>query len=154
MRFFQLLADRDGDEVGVGEVAVVGRLFLAPLAEGDAALGVPAAGFFGDVAQLVARALPLVELAFGLVLDGRVDAAEAVEVFDFDDGRGDGAAVVGLDVQVDVGVAAEAAFLHVAVGDFEVGEQEFQLIEVGVSLGPGAEVGLARRFRAAGCRPG
>ena len=51
------------------------------------------------------------------------------------------------DVQVDVGVAAQAPLLHVAVGDFEVGEQQLQLVEVGVRLGPRAEVGLGDDFQ-------
>ena len=32
-----------------------------------------------------------------------------------------------VDVQVDVGVDPQAAFLHVAVGDAEVGQQQLQL---------------------------
>ena len=51
------------------------------------------------------------------------------------------------DVQIDVGVAAQAPFLHVAVGDFEVGEQQFQLVEIGVCLGPRTQVGLGDDFQ-------
>ena len=39
------------------------------------------------------------------------------------------------DVQVDVGIDAQAAFLHVAVGDAQVGEQQLQLGEIRLGLG-------------------
>ena len=51
------------------------------------------------------------------------------------------------DVQIDVGVAAQAALLHVAVGDSEIGEQQFQLVEIGVGLGPRAQIGLGDDFQ-------
>ena len=43
----------------------------------------------------------------------------------------------------DVGVAAEAAFLHVAVADLEVPQERAQLAQVGAGLGRGAHVRLA-----------
>ena len=39
-----------------------------------------------------------------------------------------------IDVQVDVGVDPQAAFLHVAIGDAQVGEQQLQLAEIGLGL--------------------
>ena len=43
----------------------------------------------------------------------------------------------------DVGVAAEAALLHVAVADLEVLEDRAQRAQVGAGLGGAAHVGLA-----------
>ena len=62
-------------------------------------------------------------LPLGLVDQGLLDGPEAVQVLDLDDRRGDRLAVLG-DVQIDVGVAAQRAFLHLAVGDLEVAEGE------------------------------
>ena len=52
-----------------------------------------------------------------------------------------------VDVQVDVGVDPQAAFLHVAVGDAEVVQQQFQLGQIGLGLGRRAHVGLADDFQ-------
>ena len=52
-----------------------------------------------------------------------------------------------VDVQVDVGIDPQAAFLHVAVGDAEVVQQQFQLGEIGLGLGRRAHVGLADDFQ-------
>src|ERR1700734_4178693 len=79
--------DPDRHEIGIGEVTVIRRLFLASLADGDASLGVPAACLLWYVAQLVAGRCPLVELSAGLVLDRLLDAAKTVEIFNFDDRR-------------------------------------------------------------------
>ena len=46
-------------------------------------------------------------------------------------------------MQVDVGVDPQAAFLHVAVGDAQVVQQQLQLGEIGLGLGGRAQVGLA-----------
>ncbi len=58
-----------------------------------------------------------------------------------------------VDVQVDVGVDPQAPFLHVAVGNAEVGQQQLQFGQIGLRLGRRAQVGLAddlqqRRARA------
>ena len=48
-----------------------------------------------------------------------------------------------VDVQVDVGVDPQAPFLHVAVGDAQVVQQQLQLGEISLGLGGRTEVGLA-----------
>ena len=121
-------ADRDRHQVGLGEVAIVARLFLVPLAAGDVGRVVPAAGLLGHVAQPLAGLLPDFVLPLGLVLHRPLDGPEAVHVLDFDDRRGDRLPVGRVDVQVDVGVDAQAPFLHVAVGDAQIGEQQLQLV--------------------------
>ena len=78
----------------------------------------------------------LLVLPLGLVDQGLLDRPEAVQVLDLDDRRGDRLAVL-VDVQVDVGVAAEAPLLHLAVGDAEVAEREPQLLQ--------ARLGVLRR---------
>ena len=118
-----------------------------PLRRGDAAGVIPAGGLLSELAQLWSGVLQLVELPFGLVLDGRADAAETVEVLDLHDA---GWRRCGRrrprDMDVDVGVAAETAFLHVAVGDFDVAQQQSQFFEVGVSLVPELMSGLRDDF--------
>ena len=47
-----------------------------------------------------------------------------------------------MDVQVDVGVAAERALLHLAVGDAEVAERQPQLLEAAAGVGRAADLGL------------
>ena len=74
--------------------------------------------------------LPGFDLPAGFVLDGLLQETEAVEVLDFPPGteRGAGAA------HRDVGVAAERAFLHVAVADTDPGHQRMQGLGVGHRL--------------------
>ena len=45
-------------------------------------------------------------------------------------------------MHIDVGIAAEAPFLHLAVGDAEVSEREPQLFEAGLGIFGGADIGL------------
>ena len=52
-----------------------------------------------------------------------------------------------VDVQIDVGVDPQAALLHVAVGDAEVGQQQLQFGQIGLGFGGRAQVGLADDFQ-------
>ena len=56
---------RDGHwhQVGIGEVAIVARFFLMPLAARDVGHVVPAAGLLGHVAELLAGLLPDLRIA-------------------------------------------------------------------------------------------
>ena len=47
-----------------------------------------------------------------------------------------------MDVEVDVGVAAERALLHLAVGDAQVAERQPELLEAASGVGRAADVGL------------
>ena len=100
------------------------------------ALGVPEPGLLHE--PLAGGDGP--RLAADLVVDGALDVAEGVHVLDLDLGaeaaRADAA-------HRDVGVAAEAAFLHVAVADLEVLQDRAQRAQVGAGLGRAAQVGLA-----------
>ena len=92
------------------------------------------------------RFLPLPPLPLGLVVERPLDRAEAVHVLDFDNRRGD-RALRRVDVQVHVGVDPQAALLHVAVGDAEVGQQQLQLAEKCLGLGRAAQIGLRDDFQ-------
>ncbi len=133
--------DLDGNEVGLGEVAVVGGGLLLALGFRFTFDVVPAPGLLGGVLDRLAIFLPLAVLAVGLELEGTFNGSEAVQVLDLDDRRGDGLAVF-FDVEVDVGIAAERAFLHLAVGDAEVAEGEAQFFETSLGVLGGANVGL------------
>ena len=74
-------------------------------------------------------------------MQGLLDGPEAVEVLDLDDRRGDRLAVLG-DVKVDVGIAPQRAFLHLAVGDLQVAQGQPQLLEAAAGVGRAADVGL------------
>ena len=63
------------------------------------------------------------------------DSAEAVEVLDFHDGRPNGLVGGVGNFEVHVGVAAEAALLHVAVRDAQIDHQQSDLLEVPSGLG-------------------
>ena len=127
---------RDGDrhQIGIGEIAVVARFFLLPLRRGSFACVVPAASLLGHVAEFLA----------GLPARPRTAArprrpcarSTARKLFRFLISTiGVATVPVGrVDVQVDVGVDAQAPFLHVAVGDAEVGEQQLQLVEIRLAL--------------------
>ena len=79
-------------------------------------------------------------LAAELVLDGALDVAEGVHVLDLDLGAERARA---RRSHRHVGVAAEAALLHVAVADLEILENGAQGAEIGAGLGGAAHVGLA-----------
>ncbi len=49
-------------------------------------------------------------------------------------------------MQIDVGVAAQAPLLHVAVRDFEIREQQPQFFEIAFGLGGSPQVGLRDDF--------
>ncbi len=118
----QLLLEGERWQIGLGEVAVVVRLFLPPHRPGAAGVGVPQAGF------LIDRAAGGDDLGLpgDLVLDGALHVPEGVEVLDFD-----------LDAERgrpgrphrDVGVAAQAALFHVAVVDADGHEDGAQARE-------------------------
>ena len=100
--------DHDRRQIGLGEVAVILRVFLAALAE-RALLGLrPAARLLHDLVAL----LQGLDLAADLVLDASVQRAKGVEVLE-----------LGLDAQLlvtaaahrDVGLDAQLTFLHVGL---------------------------------------
>ena len=89
----------------------------------------------------------LVGLPFGFIFQRSLDAAEAVEVFHLDDRRRDEAAIGLRHVDVDVGVAAQAAFLHLAIGDADLAQEQPQFFEIRFRLLRGVEIGLGDDFQ-------
>src|SRR5262245_16238030 len=130
------LVDREGQQVGLREVAIVVGVLLRPHRAGLLPLGVPEPG-------LLDQALPRDDgagLAAELVLDGVLDVAEGVHVLDLDLGAERGRAC---RPHRHVGVAPEAPFLHVAVADLVILQDGAQGAEIGTGLGGAAHVGLA-----------
>ena len=91
--------------------------------------------------------LKLLVLPLRLVADRPFDRPEAVEVLDLDDGRrGDfrtPARARQRKVDVHVGIAAQAALLHFAVGNADLAQQQANLLEIRLGLLGAREVGLA-----------
>ncbi len=145
-RFHFTRLDADRNQVRIGKVSVVARLFLVSLSARDLSLIVPASCLLGDFAQQASRAPPLAMLPLRLVRQGPFDGAEAVHVLDFHDGRGL-RPFGGGDVQVDVRVNAEAAFLHVAVRHVQVHQEQFELGQESFGLGRRTQVGVRDDFQ-------
>ena len=84
-------------------------------------------------------------LAVDFVNQGLFDGPKAVQILDLDDRRRDRLAVL-RDVKIDVGVAPQRAFLHLAVGDFQVAQSQLQLFQAATRIGRRADVGLGDDF--------
>jgi len=57
-------------------------------------------------------------------------------------GRGD-LSLGRVDVQIDVGIDPQAAFLHVAIGDAEIIQEQLEFGQIRLGLGRRTQVGLA-----------
>ena len=106
---------------------------------GHAVHVVPAARAAGGVLHGPAVLGVLLGLPLGLVLDGAADVAHGVDVLDLDDR---GLVAVGID-EVHVRLAAQVAFLHVAVRRAEERDDLAQGVDVALGLRGGGHVGLA-----------
>ena len=78
---------------------------------------------------------------------GADQRAETVEILDLDERRCDAPAVRRMNVNVDVRIAAQASFLHVAVGNIQIRQQQLELIEIRVRLLSGTDVGLRNNLQ-------
>ncbi len=126
--------DHQRRQVGVGEVAVVVRVFLGAHGTRLAGVGVEQHGGLLDRAAVFER----VDLPVDLVVDRLLQEAEAVQVLDLA-ARAEGIARL---AHRHVGVAAEAAFLHVAVADAQPHHQRMEGARIFDRLDAGAHVGL------------
>ena len=122
-------------QVGVGEVAVIMRIFLAAHGAGGAAGDVEQTGFL----QHGATGFPDFDLPHGLRLHRQHDEAHRVDVFHLA-ARAERLAVFA-DRNVDI--RTERAFLHVAVAGAEVAQDVAQLAHVGAGFLGAADIGLA-----------
>ena len=119
-----LLRDRERRQVGVGEVAVVLRVFLAAHLARFLAVRVPQARGLHDLAAV----LDQLDLAAHLVMDRFFHEAERVQVLDLA-ARAEFLLADGAHGHVDV--AAERTFLHVAVADAQPHHEAVQRFRVG-----------------------
>ncbi len=115
MASIQAWSSSSGQEVGVGEVAVVVRLFLGAHRAGLALVRIVEAGLLVDGAAVLEDG----DLAPGLDLDRLRDEAHRVHVLDLA-ARAEFGRTLRADRDVDVG--AEVALLHVAVAGAEVAQ--------------------------------
>ncbi len=125
-------------QVGVGEVAVIVRVFLGAHGAGLALVGVVKPGFLHHLAAVFDE----FDLAAHLEFDGFFEEAKAVEVFDFA-ARAQGFAGA---AHRDVGVAAKRPFLQIAVADVQPHDQRVQGAGVFGGFAGAAHVGLGDDF--------
>ena len=127
-------------QVGIGEIAVVVREFLRAHRFGAAFADVPQTRLLRDAAAGFEHA----DLALDFVFERALQIAEGVQILDF----GLGAEVLGAaPAHADVGVAAQRALFHIAIADFGVLEHLLQRVQIGISFGRRAQVGLGDDFR-------
>ena len=132
--------DYQGQQIRVREVAVVVSELLAAHGPCDFAVGIPQARFLHDAAARFDD----FGLALDFVLNGFFHAAERVEVLDLRARAELGAAD---RPDGDVGITAQAAFLHVTVADFDVSKNGAQAAQIGAGLRGRADVGFAHDFQ-------
>ncbi len=114
-------------------------VFFAAHADRAARIDVVEARFLDD---FFAR-LDQFDLAFNFVFEGLLDEAEGVDVLDFGFGPEFGRAA---ETDRHVGIAAELAFLHIAIGDANVLQYLFDFGEIRIGVLGRAHVGLADNF--------
>jgi len=116
-----------GDQIGIGKIAVVVGLFLAAHGRGDVFGHVVKPRLLDDGQAVVEQ----IALALHLVFDGLLHVAEAVEIFKL---RAGAEGRLADRTQAHVGVAAKRTFLHVAVADTEIDEDGAQSLQIGHGL--------------------
>ncbi len=121
-------------QVRIGEVAVVMRLFLGAHRARLALAGIVEAGLLVDRAAILEDA----DLAARLDIDGLADEADRVDVLDLA-ARAEGLARA---AHRDVDVGAQIALLHVAVAGAEIAQDGAQLRDIGLGLVGRAQIGL------------
>ncbi len=134
-----LFVDYQREQVGLGEIAIVVRLFFRAHAVGLAFVGVVEARLLCDLAA----GFDDVDLASDFVFQRFADEAERIYVFDFCFGA---ELFLAAGTHADVGIAAQGAFFHVAVADAGVEDDLFQASQIFVGFVGRGEVGLADDF--------
>src|SRR5947209_44752 len=125
-RVDEVLRELERQQVGVGEIAIVVRLFLGAHRAGLALIGIEQPGLLLDRAAILQDA----DLAPRLVVDRLADEADRVDVLDLAAGAERSAGLSHRDVEV----GAQRAFLHVAVAGAEVTQDRAQLRHIGARL--------------------
>lgn len=122
--FFEVVGGLDGEEVGIGKVAVVVGVFFGAHFLGFAEVVIPAAGGLDEGFAIFDG----FALTLDFVVDGAADGGGGVHVFDLDFYA---EFVLGVFAEGDVDVAAHLAFFHVGVGDASGDEDLLEGFEVG-----------------------
>ena len=127
------------NQVRFREVTVVVGFFLGTHGQGHPVSVIPGTGLLYNMTAVFHD----FDLAFHFVFDGPFQGTERVQVFDFRTGtefrspfRHDG----------NIGVAAETAFLHLAVADISVFQDGFQLFHVGSGFRRAAHIRFGYDF--------
>ena len=113
-------------QVGVGEIAVVVRLFLGAHRAGLALIRIEQPGLLINAAAILENA----DLTPSLMFDRLTDEADGVDVLDLA-ARTEGLA---WPAHRDIDVGAEAAFLHVTVAGGEIAQDRPQFRHIGLGL--------------------
>ena len=127
------LVELERQQVGIGEVAIVVRVFLGPKRPGHALVGIEQPRFLGDRSA----ALDQLDLALRLMLDDGHDEADAVDVL----GLGPGAELAAGLAHADVDVGAHRALLHIAVARADIAQNRSQLPQISACFGWRTHVG-------------
>ena len=133
-RSIQARSIASGRQVRVREIAVVLRVFLAAHRARLVAVRIPEARLLHDGTAVLDQR----DLAAHLEVDRLLHEAEAVQVLDL----AAGAERLARAAHRHVRVAAEAAFLHVAVADADPADERVQRLRVGDRLVRAAQVRL------------
>ncbi len=127
------LVELERQQVRIGEVAIIVRIFLRPQRAGDVLVGIVEAGFLDDLAALLQH----LDLALRLMLDHRHDEADRVDVL----GLGAGAELAADFAHADIDVGAHRAFLHIAVARADIAENCPELPKISPCFGGRTHVG-------------
>ena len=128
------IVEFERQQVRIGEIAVVVRLFLGTQRPRLALAGIVEAGLLVDRAPILENA----DLAAGLDLDRLTDEADRVDVLDLAAGAEGRSRLA----HGDVDVGAQIAFLHVAVARADIAQDGAQLGDIGLGLVGRAQVRL------------
>ena len=135
----------DRQQIGIREVAIVVRFFLAAHRPRLFAVGVEEPRLLHDFAA----AFDELDLPRGFDLDRFLDEPERVQVLEL---RARAELRLAAPAHRNVRVATERAFLHVAVADLEVADERVNLAHVGAGFGRRAQIGRGHDLEQAACR--
>ena len=134
--FDPFVINDQGEEVRFRKITVIMSKLFRTHGAGHFTLGVPEPGLLDKLASLRQN----LDLPVDLIFQGLFHRLEGVHILDLDLG----AQLAGAPwAHGDVGVAAEGAFLHIAVADLQVLQGGSQVLEIAAGLFRAGDVGLA-----------
>src|SRR5690606_28246648 len=135
----EFIVERDRQQVGIRKVAIVVRFFLRAQRARLALVWVVEARFLPNRPA----AFEHVDLPRDFIIDRSLDEPERVEILDLATGT---ELLLARRPHRHVRIAAERAFLHVAVADLEIAHERVDLLHVRHRLFGGTHVGLGYDF--------